>query len=1194
MKAPNGNPFLISRSQRHVERRLRIAPTGASSGSNRDVSSRSNDEKGLGMKKRGKRSLGWLLAAMFCVATVCMAQGDTARLQGTITDPSGAAVSGATVTVTSVDTGKVTTTTSDTLGYYTVPALPAGHYSVDIEQKGFKKLSRTLELQVAQIGVADFQLQVGQVTQVINVEAGSPIINPQDSALGQVVEAKQIEEIPLNGRNFTQLALLVPGVTRGQPNGAATGANNNAETFRFGQEGGAALAVNGLRPQADNFILDGIDNNEALVNTIVLFPPADAIDEFRVQTSVAPAQYGRAGGALVITSIKSGTNDFHGSAFWFNRNTNLNAESFFTSPNTPTPGFNRNQFGGTVGGPIIKNKLFFFGDYQGLRQKIPGSPEYATVPTDLMRQGDFSELLGNPALTGLGQTYTIYDPTTNGSVAPTASNPNGALQFMGSGAQPNVIPTNRINQVGQNYLNAFPEPNCTHAQDAACFSVYHDYKNTRQLIENWNDFDIRVDYLINNSNTLFGRFSRGRADQTDTTRLTTLPSGFGSGTNYNHPWGTSIGLTTIFSPTVVNEFRGGFVRTTFGYDPPFNNVDLCVQLGIVNCNTPLLGGIALIGGFNSQIEYTGDYGTYKIPQTGFNYNDGITWTKGRHTMKFGASILRRELNLYRPLAGKGYFQIAGNGNSGCCSGATGHVDTGYEVSDLLAGFVDGYSHGPTFGMVGTRSWENGFFAQDDFRVTQRLTLNLGIRWDILTWPTEVQNRQANFDLNTGALVIAGSNGAPRTLISNDYNNFGPRLGFAYQLTSDGKTVIRGGYGLFYFVDRGGISNQLAQNPPFSGQNSVTYQQGYRITLSGSLPCQPTCTPAQLLTPNATGPVPTGDFVLGTGPGELNLAAPTGVSVIAMLPSDVVPMVSQWNLQVQRQIGTNQSVSLAYVGTHGAHLVRNYNANQQLFDSAPGTNLYPQLGSITVEDTSGKSDYHALQAQYERRLTNGLQFTGAFTWSKTLDDSCGNLDTGGCAPQLYTDYALERGLSTQDQDYSMVLSALYDLPFGRGKRWGGDVPLWADYVIGGWQLNGIYTLVGGTPFSITVSGNPSSTRADLIGKVQVNPGNINNYVDAGAFAVPATNAQGVFLAPGTSGRDIVRGPGFSNMDLALFKNFPVTERVKGQFRLQAYNLTNTPHFANPADTNLSDGHIGLINNVLTNSWRQVELGLRFTF
>jgi len=1164
------------------------------------------------MKLQKLRNWGTVLAAILWTATSCFAQSDTARLQGTVTDPSGAAVAGASVNVTSVETGRLLTTTTNELGYYTVTALPPGHYTVDVGQKGFKKIQRTLELQVAQVGVVDFQLQVGEVTQVVSVEAGSPVIDLQDSAMGQVMESQQITELPLNGRNFTQVALLAPGVVRGS--GAATGAAGNAETYRYSQEGGASLVVNGVRAQANNFILDGIDNNESLVNTIVLFPPADAIDEFKVQSSIAPAQYGRAGGALVITSIKSGTNDYHGSAFWFNRNKALNAEDFFTSPHTPTPSFVRNQFGGSLGMPILKDKLFLFMDYQGLRQNVPSGPSYATVPTDAMRgtgaltgEADFSALL-DPTMTAnldLSKTHgVIYDPSTDGSVPTTPTNPNGALQFMGTGAQPNVIPADRLNSAALAYLQAYPEPNCgpvgttLSITDANCSPIYHNFKLERTVIENWDDFDVRGDYIINTKNSLFVRFSRGHSEQTSTTSLGVLPSGFGSGTNFNYPTGASVGLTTTISPTMVNEFRSGYIRTTYGYEPPLSTTAWCTQFGIANCYNIVTGGIALIGAYASQIEYTGDFGPYIVPQTGFNYNDTLTWTKGRHTVKVGGTILRRELNLFRPDYGKGGFRPAGNGYAGCCNGGSGHVDTGYEVSDLLAGFVDDYEVGSPLGMVGTRTWENGFFAQDDFRVTRRLTLNLGLRWDILTWPTEVENRMANFDLVTGALVVAGSNGAPRTLIPNDYHNFGPRLGFAYDLLGDGKTVVRGGYGLFYFIDRGGISNQLSQNPPFAGVNTVTYQQGYRIALSGALPCSPNCTPAQLISTNATAPLPSGSFVLGTGPGEFNLAAPQNVSVVALLPSNVTPMVSEWNLQVQHQIGSNQSVSIAYVGTHGAHLVRNYDANQVLFDAASSTpGLYPKLGTIAVQDTRGKSDYDALQLQYQHRLSQGLTVTGAFTWSKTLDDGYGNLDAGttsGNVPQLYTDYGIERGLSNQDVDYVLTASALYDLPFGRGKRWGNDVSKWMDYIIGGWQLNGIYTLQGGTPFSVTVSGTPSSARADLIGPIHTHPGNIQDYVDASAFAVPAVNAAGIYIAPGTAGRDIVRGPGFSNLDFALFKNFPVTERIKGQFRVQAYNLTNTPHFSNPYDTTLQDGHIGQINSVLTNSWRQVELALRFTF
>ncbi len=1141
------------------------------------------------------------LLSFFGTATLCLAQSDTARLQGTVTDAQDAAVVGAAVTVTNIGTGREASVATDEAGFYSVPALPPGHYRVTIAQTGFRKTVRELDLQVAQIAVADFRLGVGEVTESITVEAGSPVIDLADSAIGEVIEGRQVTELPLNGRNFTQLATLVPGVTRGMPSGQATGAGGNSETFRYGEAGGASLAVNGLRPQTNNYVLDGIDNNESLVNTIVFFPPADAIDEFRVQTSVAPGQFGRAGGAVVVTSLKSGTNAWHGSAFWFNRNTNLNAKEFFTPG--PTPSYNRNQFGGTVGGPVLKDKLFIFSDFQGLRKRVPGSNDVASVPTDSMRKGNFSELLNIPCspnpsgenplpdpndptgkknLCDSGQpTFSIpvYDPTTAGTQPVTKNNPLGESPFPG-----NIIPAGRINSAGQAFLNAFPEPNCTVAIDSRCHTLLQNYHNVRKINENWNDFDVRSDFIMNSRNSIFGRFSRGRADQTETSRLPTLPSGFGSGTNFNHPWGAAIGWTSTISPTIVNEARVGFVRTTYGYVPPFQGTALCTNFGIVNCNTPLLGGIALIGGYNNQIEYTGDYGPYLVPQTGYNYNDTLTWTRGKHTLKAGANILRRQLNLYRPLAGKGYFFLSGNGTQG------NHVNTGYEVSDILAGFVDTYSHGTNYGMVGTRSWENGIFVQDDWRIRPRLTLNLGLRYDILTWPVEVENRQANFDLTTGALLLAGQNGNSRSLVKNDYNNFGPRVGFAYQITNDGKTVLRGGYGLFYFVDRGGISNQLAQNPPFSGQNSVSYSNGYRITFSGSLACQPTCTQAQLNSTQANGPLPSGNFT------NLNLASPTGVSVLAVLPNNRTPYVSQWNLQIQRQLGTNSSASLAYVGTKGQNLTRNYNANQQLYGVSttdPARSLYPQLGSITVQDNRGSSNYNSMQAQYERRFTKGLQFLGAFTWSKAIDDSCGDADT--CNPQLYTNYKIERGRSSIDQNYTMVLSSLYELPIGRGKRWGSNWSRPVDWALGGWQLNGIYSLLSGLPFSVCVDGSQGNcvTRADLTGKAGVTPGSLSNYI-TGSFTVPAS-AGGVFNAPGTSGRDILRGPGSSNMDLALFKNVSFTEQIKAQFRVQAYNLTNTPHFANP-DADLSHGpsRFGHITGTIPFSYRQIELGLRVTF
>ena len=1098
------------------------------------------------------------------------AQVDTARLQGTVADPSGAAVTGAQVTVVNTATSRSTSATTNEFGYFTIPALLPGHYRVEVSAQGFNKSVRELDLQVAQIAVADFQLTVGQVTQSITVEAGSPIIDPGDSAIGVVVESRQITELPLNGRNFTQLATLEANVTRGVPNASSTGAGGNTETFRNGETGGASLSVNGLRPQNNNFVLDGIDNNESLVNTIVFFPPADAIDEFRVQTSVAPAQFGRAAGAIVVTSLKSGANRFHGTAFWFNRNTNLNARDFFN--NDRTPAYNRNQFGGTLGGPILKDKLFFFVDYQGLRKRVPGSNDTATVPTDLMRQGNFSELLAGagPAAnpTGLSSPIAILDPGTG---APFAGN---------------IIPAGRMNSAGLAYLKAFPEPNCSASVDSRCHSILQNYHNVRKINEQWNDFDVRGDYLLNVTNSLFVRFSRGHVDQTETPRLTTLPSGFGSGTNFNYPIGASIGWTHTINSSLVNEARVGYVRTKYGFVPPFNSSDLCTQLGIVNCNTPLLGGIALIGGYNSQIEYTGDFGPYLVPQTGYNYNDTLSWTRGKHTFKFGGNVIRRQVNLFRPLTGKGYFFLSGNGNGGG-GFSGGHVSTDYEVSDILAGFVDGYQHGPTLGMVGTRSWENGFFAQDDWRISPRLTLNLGLRYDVYTWPVEVLDRQANFNLLTGALELANKNSVSRGFVPNDHNNFGPRIGFAYQLTRDGKTVVRGGYGIFYFLDRGGISNQLAQNPPFSGQNSVNYSQGFRITFTGALACQPNCTASQLDATQATAPLPSGNFT------ALDLTNPSGVSVISVLPSNVTPNVSQWNLQVQRQLDANSSASLAYVGDRGKNLTRNYNANQNLYgipNSDPAHNRFNALGAVTVQDNSGNSIYHSLQAEYQRRLNRGFQFLGSFAWSKTLDDACGDLDA--CQPQLYTDFHRERGRSNIDQNYRLVLSSLYELPWGRGKHWGSDWSRPADLALGGWQLSGIYTLQSGLPFSVTANGTPSNTRADLIGNLVVHTGNIRQYFDTTAFQAPAATG-GIYNAPGTAGRDILRGPGSSNIDMALLKSFSFAERYRLEARVQAYNLTNTPHFANP-NSDINGSNFGLITSTQPFSYRQVELGLRLSF
>jgi hypothetical protein len=1103
----------------------------------------------------------FLFVCVLSFAIYACAQSDSARLTGTITDSQGAVVPGATITLTNIGTGKVLTLGSGSEGQYTFNALAPGRYKVEVKSSGFKTVVQEITLQVTQVGSLNFQLQPGVASDTVEVHTDVPLIEAASSNMSEVIQGRQVAELPLNGRNFTQLALLVPGTTRGQPGNQATGSGNQAETFRYGDVGGAALSVNGLRPQANNFLIDGIDNNESLVNTIIFFPPAEAIQEFRVDTSVAPAQFGRAGGGIVNTAIKSGTNGWHGSAFEFLRNSFFDAREYGNRTPDKQTQFRRNQFGGTMGGALIKNKLFMFGDYQGLRQWRPNGVDYASVPTELMRNGNFSELLpGTP----------IFDPTTN-------------QPFLG-----NIIPNNRINPVGQAYLKAYPMPNCGPAQDVNCH-LTQNYKVSRSQIQGFDDFDIRSDWNIRANDTLFARYSYGRDIEITTSRLPALPAGFGSGNQENHPRSIAVGENHVVSTNVVNEFRAGWVRTKYGYVPPFADQRISADLGIPGANpTPLLGGGALIGGWNNQLEYTGDFGPYLVPQNTFQYSDNLSWNKGKHTLKFGATILRRQVDLFRPNRGKGYFFLVGNGTQG--HDIPWRI-TGYEVSDVLAGFVDNYQVGPPFGMVGTRNWETGYYAQDDWKVSRRLTVNLGIRYDLITWPVEVLNRQANFDITTGKLVLATDSN--RGFVPTDKNNFAPRIGFAYDMLGTGKTILRGGYGIFYFMDRGGIDNQLAQNPPYSGFSQFNFDSNFRVTLSGMAPngSQGLLNPSLPAGPNnpfvcktscnsmtATAPLPVGSV------NNVDLNNPKDVTVFATLPTNRTPYVQQWNLQVQQELGANTALSLAYVGTKGTKLTNYYNMNRNPYGGGPKT--FPNLGSVNVQNTDGSSIYHGLQTQLQRRMTKGLQFTASYTWSHAIDDSQGAFDNSGGLVD-YRKLYLERGNSSMDMRQRFVFNTMYELPFGRGRQFGSDMNKVADTIVGGWEVTPIITLQSGFPFDV----NDGYTRLNLVGDPQIgqgfDPGTGQiTWFNKNAFAIP----NGV---PGNVGRNHFYGPGHQLVDLSLIKNFKVTERITTQFQAAAFNLFDTPQFGQPT-ARKGDDNFGTIGGPLQYSNRQMQFALRLMF
>ena len=1126
--------------------------------------------------------LSAVLILVLCLASFAFSQSSAGTIQGTVADAQGAVIQDATVTITNQGTGRVVTLKSNGEGLFSQPALDPGPYKIEVEQPNFQKVVKGVVLQTAQVLNVDFALQPGSTSQTIEVTAATPVVDTATSGISDVIVGQQLTDLPLNGRNFTQLATLTPGVTRGQPGNQQTGQGNQAETFRYAESGGGAISSNGLRVQANNFLFDGIDNNESLVNTIVMFVNPDAIQEFRVDTNVAPAEYGRAGGAVINATYKSGSNDYHGDVFWQIRNNAADANPNYFSGAAQTP-FHRNQFGFAAGGPIIKNKLFIFGDYQGVRQSRPLLDGPITVPTDLERTGDFSELL--------------YAQNRNGNAPIQLNYPGGGGIPVPGNVFTNLIPA------GQNYLNAFPTPTisgadsrCTLAAtmpggDGACLE--NNFQPSRVQLNKYNDFNVRLDYIVTAHDSIFTRYSYGQDVDVTTSQLPDLPAGYGSGFQFQHPRSIVLGETHTFGSSVVNEFRMGYVRSFLGYQPPFGSVPLSENLGIPNANTSaLLGGGALIGNSGNQISYTGDYGDYFVPEDTYQIADNVSWVKGRHTFKFGANIIWRQVNFFNPIAGKGFFQA----NSG------EPWSTGYEQSDLIAGWINQYQVGPASGMFHTRSWENGFYAQDDYRVNSRLTLNLGLRYDLYTWPTETNNRMANFDATTGQILLAGQGGVSDSTLHNPKHNFAPRIGFAYDLRGDQKSVIRGGYGIFYFIDREGIDKQMSQNAPFGGSAFYSYQNalannGYFVPDSGTF-----LTLGGLATPNLDG-TPNIASITATGfPSKdslpVSLTNPQNVSLTGWLPHDTTSNVQEWNLQFEHQLDAKTSMTLAYVGTKGTHLSTFYDVNRPFYNT-PTTYPFPGLGTVPVNDTSGNSIYHGFHAVIERHLSRGLQFTGAYTWSHAIDNTQSGFDSdfryGGNVVDPFQWQTRERANSNLDVRNRFVFSALYDLPFGRGRTFGHDWNPAIDAILGGWQFSPIVTLADGFPIDIVCNycSNPS-TRPDLVGPLhQTN--NPQEWFDTSSFQRVATySGSNTPIAPGNTPRNPFTGAGIKEMDATLTKNFNFTERFKGQFQGQVFNIANTPQFSQP-DGNLNDGGgFGKVTSLRYASEREIQLSIRVIF
>jgi hypothetical protein len=1085
-----------------------------------------------------------ILLALLFSPTVMFGQADTATIVGTVVDQSGAALPNAAVTLTNLGTNQKTVVKTDSAGSFVATPLKIGDYSIAVEAQGFKSATQTgVTLNVQDRLRVDFTMQIGSVSERVVVNTAAPQLQSESSTLGEVIDSKQVEELPLNGRDYTQLASLTTGVTRvtesgnGLTGGATSATNGNA---------GGSFAVNGTRGLLNNFILDGIDNNSNDNGGNVLKTNVDAIEEFKVQTSNYSAEFGRSGGAVINATIKSGTNGFHGTLFEFFRNDVLDARGFFEPSGDTKAPFRQNQFGATLGGPIKRDKLFFFVDYQGTR--IGSSQtDISTVPTAAELSGDFSGIYdGTPST-------TIYDPATtqivNGQVVRTP--------FPG-----NIIPTDRFDPIAKNILDLYPAPNQP--------GLANNYVANDPGYDNINQGDARLDYSINSRQQIFWRGSISHTDRFQQPPLPGLADGGNGlqGISFDATRGFALGHTWAIRPTIVNDVRVGFsgdhyVNSIPAYGLNYPPPSLLVP-GVPN--DPSLNGITLFqisGGFR-RVGTPGYSPTTSFSQE-IQYGDTVSLVHGRHSLKVGVQFHRSAFNLLQLGSPRGRMRFTGQFTS------DGQDDgSGNPLADALLG-IPAASNISLGGMFHNRQNTSGGFVQDDFKLSSKLTLNLGLRYDYTTPIYDKYNQLANLDFATGQLVLAGVNGASRGLVNTDRDDFAPRLGLAWQVMSH--TVVRAGYGRFfaYQETRTGDPFQLYYNLPFVAEpNYITDGVTPVLTVSGGFP-------------------------------PLNLNSITGASVTTSAGGAGThlhaPVLDEWNLNIQHELPANTLVEIAYVGSKSTHLQTLIDMNQ---DPTPGPGdvqsrrPYPQYGSFSNIVNRGNSSYNALQLKVQKRTSHGLMFLSAFTFSKSINDQP-EICCSSPTPQNSYDLASEKGPSDFDQRFRWVTSFDYQLPIGKGEHFMNSNRV-EDLIFGGWHVGGIYTMHTGFYFTPQMSFDPSNTgsvglyRTDRVcnGNLPSSQRNINNWFDINCFPLPANYTFG------DSGKNVLVGPGAVETDLSLRKVFNITESKNLEFRFEMFNAFNHPVFAQP-DNFIDDGPgaAGVITSTVIPQ-RQLQFALKLHF
>jgi len=1149
-----------------------------------------------------------LIALLGALAPTSRGQIESGTFVGTVHDTSGGVMAGATVTITNTETNVAHKTATNEQGEYTVSHLNPGLYSIAIEQVGFKTATQTnIKLDINQVVRVDVALVPGAVSEHIEVTAAEPLVESQTSSIGQVIEETQVHELPLNGRDFVQLAYLSPGVNQGEAGAVQQGGIPENE------RGNGSIHVNGLMATNNNFLLNGFDNNEQQIGFEILQPPVEAIDEFKVQTSNFGADIGK-GGAVVNVVIKSGTNNFHGSAFEFLRNSYMDAKNFFDSPTSPIPPFKQNQFGGTLGGPVLKNKTFFFVDYQGTR--IRESQTFvSTVPTAAERTGDFSDQLGTNGQGGV--TGQIYDPLTTDPVT------NARTAFPGNVLPPCVGSTRRsatggscLDPAALNVINLFPLANIPGAGTANNF-LYNPVASNNQ-----DSFDVRIDHQWR-SETIAGTFSFGNVDSIQPDPFPGKAGGGSfSGNIHNKSYVVGISDVHSFSSTKMNELKIGYTRYTVNAVPFFENEPLASQLGIPGINIP--GDPATYGLPNIMISGYSALGNQDwfpeiLKEDNYQLKDSFSWTHGRHSFKAGGDLIRRQHGFFQAQNPRGDFtfdpQFTENLND--LTDNPGSSLASFLIGNPIYSFRDGLA-----GSFGMSWWEASGYFMDDFRLSQKLTLNLGLRYDLFTPMVEQHNRIANFDFATGEFIAPGQPGMSDTgNVQTNYKNFAPRIGFAYSPFDNSKTVLRGGYGIFYSLQADQNDAELAYNPTglFSNQ-TVQFNANSIPTL-------------QLSTGFATPSDPTGSLP------PSSLTNPSG-RASAIPFHNPTPSIQEWNLDVERQIAKDSILQVAYVGVHGVHLTYLRNLNQALqpldtnFEVCPtptdpycadglpsnyGRPYYktvPQIGAIRTANNDASMISHALQVRFEKRFSAGWTMLASYTYQHSIGVADED-EVVGPEPQNTYNMRAERGDVPPDFRHQFTAAWTYELPFGPGKRYfNSSSP--ARWVAGGWQLNGIITMYSGQSITPLLSFDDTSTgsggaRPNIYG----NPYSFANATQAGC----PTNSQSLqcwynplafgqaspttfnypALAPGqtfarlygNAGTGILRGPAQYNVDFSAFKSFQLTEWLNMELRGEVFNLFNTPEFAPPSPTVDIPGISGSISSTVHSS-RQLQLAVRFKF